>query len=78
VIASNVGGPGERVTHEKDGLLFEVADPGSLAYAMRRACTEEGLWKRLVDGITPPASAETMADGYLSVYRSPHSAVHAA
>jgi hypothetical protein len=22
-----------------------------------------------VEGITPPASAETMADGYLSVYR---------
>ncbi len=69
VIASNVGGPGERITHEKDGLLFEVADPGALAQTIRRACSEQDLWKRLVDGITPPASAETMADGYLSVYR---------
>jgi glycosyltransferase involved in cell wall biosynthesis len=69
VIASNVGGPGERITHEKDGLLFEVADPSSLAQTIRRACTEQGLWKRLVDGITPPASADIMADGYLSVYR---------
>ncbi len=68
VIASNVGGPGERITHEKDGLLFEVADPTALAQTMRRACSEQGLWKRLVDGIVPPASAETMADGYLSVY----------
>jgi glycosyltransferase involved in cell wall biosynthesis len=69
VIASNVGGPGERITHEKDGLLFEVADPSSLAYTIRRACGEEGLWQRLVDGIAPPASADTMADGYLRVYR---------
>jgi glycosyltransferase involved in cell wall biosynthesis len=77
VIASNVGGPAERITHEKDGLLFEVADPDSLAQAIRRACSEEGLWKRLVEGITPPASADTMADGYLSVYR-PRLAEHAA
>ena len=69
VIASNVGGPGERITHDKDGLLFEVADAASLAQAMRRACTEEGLWKCLVDGITPPALAEFMMKGYLSVYR---------
>jgi glycosyltransferase involved in cell wall biosynthesis len=77
VIASNVGGPGERITHEKNGLLFEVANPSSLAQTIRRACSEEGLWKRLVDGITPPASADTMADGYLSVYR-PQLAEHAA
>jgi glycosyltransferase involved in cell wall biosynthesis len=69
VIASNVGGPRERITHDKDGLLFEVADAAALAQAMRRACTEEGLWKRLVDGITPPASAEFMMNDYLSVYR---------
>lgn len=77
VIASNVGGPGERVTHEKDGLLFEVADPSSLAQAIRRAGSESGLWKRLVEGITPPASADAMADGYLSVYR-PQAAERAA
>jgi len=77
VIASNVGGPAERVTHEKDGLLFEVADPSSLAQTIRRACSEDGLWKRLVEGITAPASADTMADGYLNVYR-PRVAEHAA
>ncbi len=69
VIASNVGGPGERVSHEKDGLLFDVADAGSLAQAIRRACTEKDLWQRLVDGITPPATAEVMADGFMSVYK---------
>jgi glycosyltransferase involved in cell wall biosynthesis len=69
VIASNVGGPGERITHGKDGLLFNVADASSLAQAIRRACSEEGLWQRLVDGITPPPTARCMADGYLSIYQ---------
>jgi glycosyltransferase involved in cell wall biosynthesis len=68
VIASNVGGPGERISHEKDGLLFDVADASSLAQTIRRACTEEGLWERLVKGITPPATQEVMVDGFLSVY----------
>jgi glycosyltransferase involved in cell wall biosynthesis len=68
VIASNVGGPGERITHDKDGLLFEVADAASLAQTIHRACTEEGLWQRLVGGITPPATEAVMVDGFLSIY----------
>jgi glycosyltransferase involved in cell wall biosynthesis len=68
VIASNVGGPGERITHEKDGLLFDVADASSLAQTIRRACSEKGLWQRLVEGITPPATEDVMVDGFLSVY----------
>ena len=68
VIASNVGGPGERITHEKDGLLFDVADASSLAQAIRRACTEKGLWERLVKGIGAPATEDIMVDGFLSIY----------
>jgi glycosyltransferase involved in cell wall biosynthesis len=71
IIASNVGGPAERITHDKDGLLFDVADVNSLAQAIRRACTEVGLWQRLVDGITPPATEQDMAKGFLSVYKKP-------
>ncbi len=71
VIASNVGGPAERITHDKDGLLFDVADVNSLAQAIRRACTEDGLWKRLVEGITSPATEQDMAKGFLSVYKRP-------
>ena len=77
IIASNVGGPAERISHEKDGLLFDVADASSLARTIRRACDEQGLWKRLVDGIRPPASAQIMANAYLSVYR-PRMTGHAA
>jgi len=68
VIASNVGGPAERITHDKDGLLFDVADPSSLAQTIRRACTEKGLWERLRRGIKPPASESEMVDRYLAVY----------
>jgi glycosyltransferase involved in cell wall biosynthesis len=71
VIASNVGGPAERISHEKDGLLFDVADASSLAQAIRRACTEKGLWNRLVKGIRPPASTHVMVDEFLSVYGAP-------
>jgi glycosyltransferase involved in cell wall biosynthesis len=70
VIASNVGGPAERISHEKDGLLFDIADAASLAQTIRRACTEEGLWERLVKGITPPATEKLMVDDFLSVYRN--------
>jgi len=68
VIASNVGGPAERITDGVDGLLFQVADPRSLASTIRRASTEEGLWDELVAGITPPASRQIMVDGYMAVY----------
>ena len=68
VIASNVGGPAERITHDKDGLLFDVADAASLALTIRRACTEKGLWDRLVKGITPPATQDVMVNGFMELY----------
>lgn len=68
VIASNVGGPKERIRHDEDGLLFAVADARALADTIRRACTEEGLWDRLVAGIRPPAAREVMVEGYLATY----------
>jgi len=69
VIASNVGGPAERITHERDGLLFDVGDASSLAQTIRRACVEDGLWERLVKGIKPPTREDVMVDGYVSIYR---------
>jgi glycosyltransferase involved in cell wall biosynthesis len=70
VIASNVGAPGERVRHEVDGLLFPVGDARALARTMRRACSEEGLWERLVEGIEAPAGREAMVEGFWGVYRA--------
>ena len=55
VIASNVGGMKERITDGVDGLHFNVGDARSLAEVMRRACTEEGLWEKLVARNQPAA-----------------------
>jgi glycosyltransferase involved in cell wall biosynthesis len=68
VIASNAGGPAERVTDGKDGLLFEMGDARALADTMHRACTEDGLWQGLVQGITQPAGREEMVAGFMDVY----------
>jgi glycosyltransferase involved in cell wall biosynthesis len=70
VIASNVGAMAERIRHDVDGLLFHVADSRSLARTMRRACTEEGLWDRLVTRIEAPPAREVMVDRFLRVYRA--------
>jgi glycosyltransferase involved in cell wall biosynthesis len=69
VIASNVGGPAERIRHGVDGLLFDVADAHSLARTMRRAATEDRLWEQLAEGIRPWAGTHEMTDGYMDVYR---------
>ena len=68
VIASNAGGPAERVSDGVDGLLFELGDARALADTMYRACTEEGLWETLAEGITPPPSRAEMVEGFLQVY----------
>lgn len=69
VVASNVGGPAERITHGKDGLLFQVGNPSALAEAIQKACTETSLWQRLSDGIAQPTDSQTMASQFLGAYR---------
>ncbi len=68
VICSNVGGPAERVQDEVAGLHFQVGDHRALARAMRRACSEEGLWERLVSGLPAAPARETMVQGFESIY----------
>ena len=70
VICSNAGGMAERVTHEVNGLHFEIGDPAFLAATIRRACTEEGLWDRLHAGIPAPPARAAMADEYLALYEA--------
>jgi glycosyltransferase involved in cell wall biosynthesis len=70
VIASNVGGPAERITHNKDGLLFNIGDPTSLAQTIRRACTQRGLWEHLAKRIGIPVTEDRMSELFLAVYRS--------
>ncbi len=68
VIASNAGGPAERISDGVDGLLFELGDARALADAIYRACTEDGLWETLTQGIKPTATRDEMVDGFLAVY----------
>jgi glycosyltransferase involved in cell wall biosynthesis len=68
VIVSNVGGMKERVADGVDGLHFNVGHPRSLAEVMRRACTEEGLWEKLVKGIRPPMSRDSMSNVFHEIY----------
>jgi glycosyltransferase involved in cell wall biosynthesis len=68
VICSNVGGPAERVTDNVDGLHFQMGDHRALANAIRRACTEEGLWDRLAAALPAPPARETMVSRFLELY----------
>jgi glycosyltransferase involved in cell wall biosynthesis len=69
VIASNIGGMKERIVDGVNGLHFDVGDARSLAEVMRRACTEDGLWKKLIAGIRAPMSEKAMADLFVQVYQ---------
>ena len=68
VICSNVGGPAERVANEIDGLHFQMGDHRALAYTIRRACTEEGLWERLAESLPAPPSRDAMVDAFYDLY----------
>jgi glycosyltransferase involved in cell wall biosynthesis len=68
VISSDIGAMAERVADDVDGLHFTRGDPDALAAAIRRACTETGLWERLSDAAPQPPSLAAMVEGFLDVY----------
>ena len=51
VIASNLGGMAEAVTHEINGLCFEAGNVSDLAHQLRRVIVEPGLLGRLQAGV---------------------------
>jgi glycosyltransferase involved in cell wall biosynthesis len=69
VLASDIGAMAERVRDGVDGLQFSAGDARSLASAIKRAATEEGLWERLHAGIEMPPAAEVMVEGMMGVYK---------
>jgi glycosyltransferase involved in cell wall biosynthesis len=58
VICSDIGGMSEKVTHERDGLLFRVGDAHALASVLQRAVTSDRLWERLRGGVSPVHSMD--------------------
>lgn len=67
VITANAGGMAELVTHERDGLLFELGDAAALAGALRRVL-EPGVLERLSRGTTPPRSLDDDVAWHLAAY----------
>lgn len=51
VICSGIGGMAEKVTHNVNGLHFNVGDVDNMAAAIEHAASEPGLWERLREGI---------------------------
>jgi glycosyltransferase involved in cell wall biosynthesis len=49
VIASDIGGITDIVTHDRTGLLVPPSDPAALAAAIQRLATDPALWRRLAE-----------------------------
>ena len=48
VIATNVGGVGECIEHEQDGILVEPSNPAKLAEAIQRVFSDQNLRENLI------------------------------
>lgn len=69
VIASNIGGMAEAVTHEKNGLLFEVGSAADLAAQLRRVIDEPDLLEKLRKGIEPVKTFTQEVDELEQIYQ---------
>lgn len=69
VIASNIGGMAEAVTHEKNGLLFEAGSVNDLADQLRRIIEEPGLLEKLKQGIDPVKTFSQEVDELEKIYQ---------
>jgi glycosyltransferase involved in cell wall biosynthesis len=67
-IVSNIGGIGERVLHDHDGLLFEAGDAERLAETLHRCVTEPGLHARLAANSPGVPPVESVVREHCRVY----------
>lgn len=70
VVASNLGGMAELVTHETNGLLFEPGSDEALARALRRLLEEPELLPRLRSGLPPVRTIADDAEATFALYES--------
>ena len=68
VVASNLGGMAEVVSHGENGLLFEPGDPEDLARQLRRLIEEPGLLEALGEGTGGVRSVEDSVGEMLALY----------
>lgn len=67
-IVSNIGGAGERVRHDHDGLLFEAGDAYSLALTLHRCIIEDGLHGRLAGNSPGVPPVRQVVHAHCEVY----------
>jgi glycosyltransferase involved in cell wall biosynthesis len=72
IVASQVGGIPEIITHEHDGLLVPPGEPNALAAAVQRLLNDPEQARRLGENARRTAierfSAEAMAERYMKLY----------
>jgi glycosyltransferase involved in cell wall biosynthesis len=68
VIATNLGGMAELVSHQADGLLFELNDADDLARQIQRLIDEPDLLPRLQAGINPVKTLKVEVDQLVQQY----------
>lgn len=68
VVAGNLGGMSEFVSHEQNGLLFAPEDATDLARQLRRLKKEQGLMERLKSGLPPVKTVEEYAEELEELY----------
>jgi glycosyltransferase involved in cell wall biosynthesis len=70
IIASDVGGVSEVVTHEDNGLLFPAGDPHQLALSLARLAGDRALLAQLSRRARMPKPMSVYVDELINVYRS--------
>ena len=70
VIASNVYGNAEQITHGINGLLFNFNDPNDLLKQLKRCIDEKDLLQSLSKNIKPPRSFVELGNEHLQLYKS--------
>jgi glycosyltransferase involved in cell wall biosynthesis len=68
VIASNLGGMAEAVSHDHNGLLFESGNSQDLGKQIERCLEETDLLAKLREGITPVKTMEAHIDELEEIY----------
>jgi glycosyltransferase involved in cell wall biosynthesis len=70
VIASNVYGNAEQITHGENGLLFNFNDVEDLQRQILKCINHPDLLNEMAKKITPPRSFKDLASDYLELYKS--------
>jgi glycosyltransferase involved in cell wall biosynthesis len=70
VIASNVYGNSEQISHNTNGLLFEFNNVNDLREQIIRCINEPSLLRNLTKNIKPPRSFNEVGREYIDLYKS--------